>query len=212
MKLKTTSTLLAMAFAATAFVSCSKDGATEAPNATPESTQAVAQPIPGQYIVVYKESGKLQGDHATNKQAVRNKTQDLFAKNMIADAEILQVYSAALSGVTVKMTKDQVSKLKGSSDIAYIEQDRVLTLAPPCGTPSNPCTDPGSGGGGSGQETPFGITRVNGVSSYTGTGVAWVIDTGIDLDHPDLNVDASRGYNAFTSGRDAKSLDDGNGH
>ena len=212
MKFKSTSTFLAMAFAATAFVSCSKDETTEAPGAAPETTQAVAQPIPGQYIVVYKEAGKLRGDHSTNKQAVRTKTQDLFAKNMIADAEILQVYSAALSGVTVKMSKDQVSKLRRSSDIAYIEQDRVLTLAPPCGTPTNPCTDPGGGGGSTGQDTPFGITRVNGVSSYTGSGVAWVIDTGIDLDHPDLNVDASRGYNAFTSGKDAKSLDDGNGH
>lgn len=212
MKFKKTSTFLAVAFAATAFVSCSKDETTtESPNAAPEAAESFAQPIPGQYIVVYKESGKLQGDHNTNKQAVRNKTKELFAQKMVQDAEILQVYSAALSGVTVKMNKDQVSKLRGSSDIAYIEQDRILTLAPPCGTPSNPCTDPGSGGG-SGQETPFGITRVNGVANYTGSGVVWVVDTGIDLDHPDLNVDASRGYNAFTSGRDSKSLDDGNGH
>ncbi|MBT8318937.1 MAG: S8 family serine peptidase, partial [Gramella sp.] len=35
---------------------------------------------------------------------------------------------------------------------------------------------------------------------------------GIDLDHEDLNVDASRGFNAFTSGKDGRSLDDGNGH
>ncbi|MCK5102731.1 MAG: S8 family serine peptidase, partial [Cyclobacteriaceae bacterium] len=34
----------------------------------------------------------------------------------------------------------------------------------------------------------------------------------IDLDHVDLNVDASRGFNAFASGRDGKSLDDGHGH
>src|SRR5690606_33275660 len=33
-----------------------------------------------------------------------------------------------------------------------------------------------------------------------------------DLDHPDLNVNTSRGFNAFTSGKDGKSLDDGNGH
>lgn len=203
---------LAMAFAATAFVSCSKDGAeTPTPDA-PEAAQAFSQPIPDQYIVVYRDGAKLQGDHALNKEAVKSKTKNLMAANMIGDAEILSVYSAALSGVTVRMTKDQAAKLKTSSDVAFIEQDRVIALAPPCGTPSNPCSDPGTGGGGSGQEMPFGIARVNGGAAYTGNGVAWVIDTGIDLDHPDLNVDASRGFNAFTSGRDSKSLDDGNGH
>lgn len=201
-----------MAFAATAFVSCSKEEGVDPVQET-ETTQSFAQPINDQYIVVYKEDGKLMGDHQTNKQAVRSKTKELFATHGIVSGEIVQVYSAALSGVTVRMSKDELSKLRESSDIAFIEQDQIVTLAPPCGTPTNPCNDDGGGGGDtSGQETPYGITRVNGVTSYTGSGVAWVIDTGIDLDHPDLNVDASRGYNAFTSGRDGKSLDDGNGH
>nr|WP_275444342.1 S8 family serine peptidase [Pseudoalteromonas sp. MM17-2] len=44
-------------------------------------------------------------------------------------------------------------------------------------------------------------------SGYT----AWVLDTGIDLDHADLNVDANRGFTAFTKGRDAD-MNDGNSH
>ena len=214
MKFRTNSTFFALAFAATALVSCSKEeGSGVSTEETPEAAQAFSQPIPGQYIVVYNESGKLQGDHSLNKEAVKSKTETLMAANMIGDAEILSVYSAALSGVTVRMTKDQAVQLKKSSDVAFVEQDRIIALAPPCGTPNNPCTDPGNGGGGSGQEVPFGITRVNGGgATYTGSSVAWIVDTGIDLDHPELNVDASRGFNAFTSGRDAKSLDDGNGH
>jgi hypothetical protein len=39
---------------------------------------------------------------------------------------------------------------------------------------------------------PWGVARVNGGITYTGTGVAWIIDSGIDLDHPDLKVDVSR--------------------
>lgn len=47
-----------------------------------------------------------------------------------------------------------------------------------------------------------------------GTGlVAWVIDSGDDLDHPDLNVDASRGFDAVQSVAKGKStFDDVNGH
>ena len=41
------------------------------------------------------------------------------------------------------------------------------------------------------------------------TKTAWIIDTGIDLDHPDLNVDASRSK-SFVSG--TTSADDENGH
>jgi len=69
----------------------------------------------------------------------------------------------------------------------------------------------GGGGDGGGQETPWGINRVNGGITYTGSNVAYVIGSGVDLDHPDLNVDATRGFTAFTKGKDA-TFDDGNGH
>jgi len=139
-------------------------------------------------------------------------TRKVLAKASISSAEIVNVYSKTLSGATLKLTKSQVQQLKGKKEIAYIEQDRIVIFAPPCGTPNGgPCGEPDPGTGGS-QETPYGILRVNGIANYTGTAVAWVVDTGIDLDHPDLNVDASRGFNAFTSGKDAKSIDDGNGH
>ncbi len=61
------------------------------------------------------------------------------------------------------------------------------------------------------QCTPWGITRVGGgVSCADGPcngRAAWIIDSGIDLDHPDLNVDTERG--AYFIGSDAN---DGNGH
>jgi hypothetical protein len=42
----------------------------------------------------------------------------------------------------------------------------------------------------SGQTKPWGVSRVGG--SFDGTGQkAWIIDSGIDLDHPDLNVDVA---------------------
>jgi subtilisin family serine protease len=63
----------------------------------------------------------------------------------------------------------------------------------------------------SGQEVPWGITRVGGFSTYRGTNVAFVIDTGIDLDHPDLNVLASLGFKAVPDSI-SRTLDDEHSH
>jgi subtilisin family serine protease len=72
---------------------------------------------------------------------------------------------------------------------------------------------PGGGGGGSStQTTPWGIARVGGGANYTGTGRAWVIDSGVDLDHADLNVNTALSRTFITSGKDSQSADDGNGH
>lgn len=223
MNVKSTYRSLAMAFAmAFIVVSCSKEGAEPMENIEGQlATPSFSEVIPGQYIVVYREPGKLEGNPLDNRKAVQNKTKQLLSENNIKGAEILTSYSAAISGVALKMSENDAAKLRLNKEVAYVEQDRMVALAPPCGTPNGgPCdpppTDPDDGGdsgdGSSNQETPYGITRVNGGVTYTGSSVAWVVDTGVDLDHPDLVVDASRGFNAFTSGRDGNSLDDGNGH
>lgn len=176
--------------------------------------QSIDQVIDGQYIVVMKgsDSGKFKLGDVRQVEEVRSK---LVADAKIAPEKIVHKYNNVIAGFTAQLTDAQLKILKDNSNVDYIEKDRVYTFAPPCGTPNGgPCDGDGGGdgGGSTSQETPYGITRVNGGATYTGSNVAWVIDSGIDLDHPDLNVDASRGYNAFTSGRDGKSLDDGNGH
>ncbi|MFP8487560.1 S8 family peptidase [Gracilimonas sp. Q87] len=174
--------------------------------------QSIDQVIDGQYIVVMKgsDSGKFKLGDVRQVEEVRSK---LVAEAKIAPEKIVHKYNNVIAGFTAQLSDAQLDKLKNSDNVDYIEEDRIYTFAPPCGTPNGgPCDDPNDGGGSSSQVTPYGITRVNGGTTYTGSNVAWVIDSGIDLDHPDLNVDASRGYNAFTSGRDGKSLDDGNGH
>ena len=176
--------------------------------------QSIDQVIDGQYIVVMKgsDSGKFKLGDVRQVEEVRSQ---LVADAKIAPEKIVHKYNNVIAGFTAQLSDAQLEILKEKSNVDYIENDRIYTFAPPCGTPNGgPCDGDGGGddGGSSSQETPYGITRVNGGATYTGSNVAWVIDSGIDLDHPDLNVDASRGYNAFTSGRDGKSLDDGNGH
>jgi len=55
------------------------------------------------------------------------------------------------------------------------------------------------------QTVSYGTTRVGGPVDGTGK-TAWIIDSGVDLTHPDLNVDASRGFTVF------RNMNDDNGH
>jgi subtilisin family serine protease len=87
--------------------------------------------------------------------------------------------------------------------VEIVEPDGVVTLDLPRET-----ARPGGGGGG-GQTTPWGITRVGGAGDGTGK-TAWIIDTGIDLAHTDLNTSRNCHANFVARGKD--SPDDGNGH
>ncbi|MEX0844750.1 MAG: S8 family peptidase [Balneolaceae bacterium] len=173
--------------------------------------------IEGQYIVVMQPSETAQFKIG-NFEQVDNERNKIIADANISIEHILNRYNSTIAGFAAQLSDEQVDRLRNNKSVKYIEKDKIYTFAPPCGTPrGGPCEDDpddgdDGGGGDSNQDTPYGITRVNGGVTYSGSNVAWIIDTGIDLDHPDLNVDASRGYNAFTSGRDGKSLDDGNGH
>ena len=175
-----------------------------------------SQLIEGQYIVVLKQeavNGRISksGDYNQRTSSMRSAISPLLRRAGVSDEAVKHVYSSTIVGFSASLNEDMLKRLQKSSEVSYIEQDRIITLAPPWERDDD-------GGSDSGQETPYGITRVGGFVDYSDNSagnynnVAWVIDSGIDLDHPDLNVDASRGFNAFTTGRDGKTLDDGNGH
>lgn len=176
------------------------------------------QAIPGQYVVTFhrgtlEASKAAKGATAYKEATAAGKTQILstFSKLALSADAIDKVYIASVEGFSAKLNESQLAQLGSDPRVKSIEQDYLIILAPPPG--KGPGSDNGDGGGGStGQETPWGITRVGGGQNYTGNHVAWILDTGIDLDHEDLNVDASRGFTAFSSGKDSRSPDDGNGH
>ena len=175
------------------------------------------QAIPNQYVVSLKKgtlgnqpAAKGPGSYKSAMETNKVRLLSLFGKTGMATDNIKAVFGYSVEGFSAVLSEEQLRVLGADPRVTSIEQDYLMILAPP------PNRGPGgggdSGGGGtSGQETPWGITRVNGGIGYTGNNVAWILDSGIDLDHEDLNVDASRGYTAFTKGKDA-SLDDGNGH
>lgn len=217
--------VLSLLITAVIFVACSQEDEmkiNDSADLIEVSDVVNGQIIPGQYIVTYSETTtnlNMRGlaSPAARKEAIVSTTNNLLAENNISNENVIAVYSETVKGFALKLSDSELKDLRSDKRIAQIEPDRIVTLAPPCGTPNGgPCDDnPDDGGGDDGsssQTTPYGINRVNGGVAYSGSSVAWIIDTGIDLDHEDLNVDASRGFNAFTKGKDGKDLDDGNGH
>lgn len=195
-----------------AFTACEKEVTNEI--VTPENEVAeLTDPmngeiIPGQYIVVLNDdAANFKSAGATYSERVNEVK--AFAESMLrtkssSDFEVQKAYAQVLKGFSVKMSEEDMEVLKKDGRVKYIEPDMHI-MRPPWENPDDGGDDPSGG-----QEVPYGITRV-GYGSGVGK-VAWIIDTGIDLDHEDLNVDGSRGFNAFERGPDAGTLDDKNGH
>ncbi|HSH78316.1 MAG TPA: S8 family peptidase [Herpetosiphonaceae bacterium] len=164
------------------------------PFSRPTAANNRVQAIPDQYIVVFKDS---VSDPVGKARGLAN------ARGL----SLLYTYEHALKGFAGVVPASQLDALKADPDVAYIQQDEVVSLgdfvaqARPGGSPAK-------------QTLPTGIDRIDGELSDTVSGngsgsvdvdVA-VIDTGIDIDHPDLNVVG--GKNCSTGA----SYDDGNGH
>ena len=159
--------------------------------------------IPGQYVVLlkgdfgYVKSGTMSYDDA--QLAMTVVTKDILAKAGIYDREPLQVYSTAVQGFAVNLSDSEVTALERNPNVKGIWPDQMFTLAKPETKPT-PTTS---------QTIPSGITRVGGAVNYSGTAKAWIIDTGIDLDHPDLNVNTALAKSFVPR---ITSADDDNGH
>jgi subtilisin family serine protease len=170
------------------------------------------EPIEGQYIVILKKSSLGKYTHQNYDQRMSSLKDDYlnrFSDLKLAANQLKHTYGYTISGFAAKLSEDQLLALRKDIRIKSIEQDYQITLSPDLSILKG---KPGSGGGGTPevQTTPWGITRVGGGVSGVGK-VAWIIDSGIDLTHPDLNVDVARSK-SFLGGRDADDPNDANGH
>ena len=148
--------------------------------AQPASAQVAGEKIANSYICVFNKGSVSRG----NAQAEANRSVQAVG------GQLTRVYSVAIRGFAANMAAQAVERMKaGNPNIAYCEQDQVATIPP-----IRAAAKPGGGGTQPAQETPWGIARVNGGAAGT-FATAWVIDTGIDLDHPDLRVDVTRSRN-----------------
>ncbi|MBK0403133.1 S8 family serine peptidase [Adhaeribacter sp. BT258] len=158
------------------------DSASNQPNMTAgESGKA----IEGQYIVTLK-SGE------TTTESIN----EMITEEQISAQDVGQKFDGAIKGFTGKLSKDQLEALRQNPNVASIEQDRIISLSDNSTTIAQPS-----------QTIPWGVARV-GYGDGTGK-TAWVIDSGINPNHPDLNVDQSRSKSFITG---ITSFVDGYGH
>lgn len=161
------------------------------------------------YIVVLQDADlnleltKLKG-YEKKQEAVKASSEKILKRAGITDGEVTVIYGTAVKGFAVKIAPGQLKKLENDPSVKYVGEDQVITLVQPdARTKVKPTPQPPA------QSTPWGISRVNGGVNYSGSNKIWIIDTGIDLDHPDLNVDTQNGWNFVAN---TLAADDDNGH
>ncbi len=159
--------------------------------------------IEGQYIVVFNQTSfKSFNDESYEKRmmVVREEAKQMLMKHNISENSLQMTYGTVLRGFSAKLSESEVDLLKNDGNIKYIVQDKLYTLGV-VHISGKPVPVPPA------ETIPYGILRVgygNGIGK-----TAWIIDTGVDLDHPDLTVNASKGYDFIN--KDALA-DDDNGH
>lgn len=190
------------------FLSCeAEEQITETQNLKNDSSvlqESQSQAISGQYIVTLNEaaSKSIKNDDSykgrlANVNAFVN---EMIAAPHMKSTSVKQVYGFAMTGFTATLSPEQLKSLQSDSRVASVEPDVMVKLSV-AKEETTAMTFVA-------QNTPYGITRVNGGVDGTGK-TAWIIDSGIDLDHPDLNVDVDRSR-SFVPGE--PSPDDQNGH
>ncbi|MCY7350599.1 MAG: S8 family serine peptidase [Cytophagaceae bacterium] len=149
--------------------------------------------LPGEFIVSFQNpivSGPVEA-------RVADVSGDILATNRIDEAALEQTFAGATSGFVAHLSDEQVARLRQDPRVTEVEPDRVVSMCAclDVAEPRSLTWDV--------RKTGYG----NGLNFSQKT--AWIIDTGIDLDHPDLNVDRDRSR-SFITGQ--ASADDENGH
>jgi len=157
------------------------------------------------YIVVLKDStapGQVAREHSQQHGAA-----------------VGHVYRYALKGYSAQMSPTAAARIADDRRVLFVQEDGVAFANAPGdkGKPKPPDEPVDDTNTTTTVELPTGIDRIDAESSPTAAidGVensvnvdVAVIDTGVDLDHTDLNVNTAGAKNC-ASGRSA---DDGNGH
>ena len=144
-----------------------------------------------QYIVAFSPT---INSRTTSRISLEQISKNVLQRNTIDVSALKQSYAGEPGGFIAKISAAQAEMLRHDEAIEAVEEDRIISLGS-CFTVVEPRL----------------ITwNVNRIGYGNGIGkTAWIIDSGIDFDHPDLTVDQTRSK-SFVEGQ--TSADDQNGH
>ena len=180
------------------FTGCKKEnGSADLADSSPDdcvqkATVNSGEIVEGRYIVAYRTSSVSA--RGITVQRLNSIGSEVLLKNKISKSALKQSFAGEPGGFIANLSADEASRLSQDENIAIVEPDRIISLGT-CFTVAAPRL----------------ITwNVNRVGYGDGIGKrAWIIDSGIDFDHPDLTVDATNSK-SFIDGE--TSADDENGH
>jgi len=145
--------------------------------------------IPDQYIIAYNSS--TEGEITTTARTF-SFTSTLLQRHNISSTALRQAFTSggAAGGFIARLSSSELQRLRQDASISNIEQDRIVAYGA-CFQVVEP------------KSITWNVARV-GYGDGTGK-TAWIIDSGIDFTHPDLNADSARSksfINGLTSARD----------
>jgi subtilisin len=176
---------------------CKKDSGSNSSSAAPDDcVQGAAASngsvIEGQYIVIYKDN--TINSKSITAQRMTEINENALSRNNISEKALQKSFAGEPGGFIAALSESEAARLRKDETIEAIEPDRIISLSN-CFTVVAP------------RLITWNIERIgygNGIGKR-----AWIIDTGIDFDHPDLTVDAAKSK-SFISG--VTSAEDENGH
>jgi subtilisin family serine protease len=186
-----------LAVAALAVSACQDaSGPAQGRPAAPSTVNSTrATPLPGDYIVRLR-------DDAVDVQSIAQSISGLHR------GQLKHVYQFALKGFAVRNLSDAAAAaIAADPRVLYVEQDQEFHAVT---TTPNPQLNPPSWGLDRIDQRSWATPSNSYAFTATGKGVtAYIIDTGIDFTHPDLEGRATTGIDEVTAGGTAA---DCNGH
>ncbi len=178
------------------------------------ATNGVA--VPGSYVVKYKNENlptgrrSVSGDYQQDVKEMETYTQGLMRRIGVEleTGDLLHAYVGEFSGFAAKLSASEVARLKARPEVEFVVEDRIWTLGDFWPSDGDIQAQTEAINIQAAQTAPWGVARVGGAGNGVGK-FAYVIDTGVDLDHPDLTVNTSlsRAFIWFV-----RNADDDNGH
>lgn len=194
MHIRTVSALLKAAFIPVLLLSCEADRDVEpAADCLVQASSNNGLAIDGSYIVI------LQNSDASTTSGGRQVA--AFAK--VLSKYAIDTEASVLASTSTETTflaslsSEESATLQQDPAVELVEPDRIMSICS-CVDLTTPTTLPWN----------IQLTGYGRGDRQTGKTV-WIIDTGIDLDHPDLSVDTQRSRSFLSS---TTSADDANGH